>query len=55
MDEASCDLLSFLLRAARNLPLVLLTAREELVDNPACSGAARLRQKSLLECCASCP
>lgn len=53
MDEASCDLLSFLLRAARNLPLlVLLTAREgELVDNPACSGLLReLRQKSLLEC-----
>src|SRR5690606_40582497 len=46
MDEASCDLLSFLLRAARNLPLlVLLTAREgELVDNPACSGLLRDRK-----------
>src|SRR5699024_10794145 len=39
MDEASCELLRFVLRSAREAPLlVLLTAREgEIADNPALS------------------
>jgi len=48
MDEASCDVLRFVLRAARQTPLlVLLTAREgEIADNAAVAGVLReLREK----------
>ncbi|HLS68379.1 MAG TPA: AAA family ATPase [Kiloniellales bacterium] len=53
MDEASCDLLSLLLRSAQSLPLlVVLTAREgEMVDNPASASLLReIRQNYAFDC-----